>query len=69
MENVYLLIQDGSDWEDMIIVVSQEEAIALSKQYPNSRVEIFRKSEKGYIPSYNYFINGKYIRGSENLYL
>ena len=69
MENVYLLIQGGGDWEDMIIVVSQEEAIALSKQYPNSRVEIFRKSEKGYIPSYNYFKDGKYIRGSENLYI
>jgi hypothetical protein len=66
---VYVFIY-GSDWEDTVIILSKEEAIEISKKYPNSRVEIFGKSKNidkclintlGYTPTYNYYKNGELI--------
>lgn len=62
MEYVYVLI-NGSDWEDMIILLSNEDAINKSINYPNARVEIFSKNDKsGYTPTYNYYKNGEVIK-------
>ena len=55
----------GDEWEDTRIILSEQEAIEISKKYPKHRVEIFdRKINKealnfGYSPSYNYYKNGK----------
>ena len=68
-EFVYVFIY-GSDWEDTVIILSKEEAIEISKKYPNSRVEIFGKSKNidkslintlGYTTTYNYYKNGELI--------
>ena len=62
MEFVYVLI-NGSDWEDMMILLSNEDAINKSINYPNARVEIFSKNDKsGYTPTYNYYKNGEVIK-------
>jgi hypothetical protein len=62
MEYVYVLI-NGSDWEDMMILLSNEDAINKSINYPNARVEIFSKNDKsGYTPTYNYYKNGEVIK-------
>jgi hypothetical protein len=61
MEFVYLLL-NSSDWEDIIVFVSKEEAIKESKNNPKSRVEIFGiNNNNEYIPTYNYYKNGIYI--------
>jgi hypothetical protein len=66
---VYVLIY-GSDWEDIVIILSKEDAIEISKKYPNSRVEIFSKSKNidkslintvGFTPTYNYYKNGEIV--------
>jgi hypothetical protein len=72
-EFVYVLIY-GSDWEDIVIILSKEDAIEISKKYPNSRVEIFSKSKNidididkslintlGFTPTYNYYKNGEIV--------
>jgi len=68
-EFVYVLIY-GSDWEDNVIILSKDDAIATSKKYPNSRVEIFSKSKNidkslaytiGYTATYNYYKNGELV--------
>jgi hypothetical protein len=68
-EFVYVFIY-GMDWEDSIIILSKEEAIEISKKYPNSRVEIFGKSKNiekdvinnfGYTATYNYYKNGELV--------
>jgi hypothetical protein len=61
MEFVYVRAVDGAEWEDLVIYLTKEEAIEQSKKYPRIRVEIFRKSERGYVPSYNYYLNGEYV--------
>lgn len=62
MEFVYLLI-GGEEWEDIEVILSKEDAIEVSKKYPNIRVEIFNQSKNGrYIPTYNYYKNGEYIQ-------
>ena len=62
MEFVYVLLY-GSDWEDIIIFLSKEDAINESINHPNARVEIFSKNNKlGYTPSFNYYKNGKFIQ-------
>ena len=59
MEFVYVLLY-GNDWEDIIILLSKEDAINESINYPNARVEIFSKNKKsGYTPTYNYYKNGE----------
>lgn len=58
MNFVYVLLT-GSEWEDMTILLSEEDAISESKRCPNARVEIFCKNDKlGYTPTYNYYKNG-----------
>ena len=61
MEFVYLFIS-GSEWEDMIIFLTKEEAIQTSISHPNNRIEIFSKNVDtiGYSPTYNYYKNGVY---------
>jgi len=68
-EFIYVLIC-GSDWEDTVIILSKEDAIEISKKYPNSRVEIFSKSKNidkslintlGFTPTYNYYKNGEIV--------
>ena len=61
MKYVYLLI-NGEEWEDMIIFLTEEEAIQASINYSNLniRVEIFSKNNDfGYSPTYNYYKNGE----------
>ena len=64
MEFIYVLIH-GSEWEDIIIFLSEEDGINESLKYPTSRVEVFSKTDKsGYSPTYNYYKNGVYIQKS-----
>ena len=62
MNFIYLLISDKSEWEDLVFYISEEDAIEISKKYPNQRVEIFSKNENnsGYTPTYNFYQNGVY---------
>jgi hypothetical protein len=63
MDFVYLLVRECGEWEDMIIILTKEEAIEASLNYKNSRAEIFMKSDKlGYVPTYDYYENGKLIQ-------
>jgi hypothetical protein len=62
MDLIYVFVVHGAEWEDLIIFLSKEEAIAKSIECPTVRLEIFAKSTRGYIPTYNYYLNGKYIR-------
>ena len=57
MEFLYLL-KKGSDWEDMIIFLTKEEAIQASIKYPNNSVEIFSRTDFGYSPTYDFYKNG-----------
>jgi hypothetical protein len=51
-----------NEWEDMVILLSKEDAINESINKPKSRVEIFGKNNKlGYTPTYNYYKNGELI--------
>ncbi len=54
-----------SEWEDMILFTSEEEAMNYSKENPDGRIEIFIKSTNGFVPSYAYIRNGIYHIGSE----
>lgn len=60
MEFIYLLVVNGAEWEDIIVFLSEKEAIEKSKTSHNARVEIFIKSANGYIPTYTYYKNGIY---------
>jgi hypothetical protein len=60
MEFVYIFLYDNFDWEDIIVFLSEEEAIQKSVKVPNARLEIFKKSENGgYIPTHHYYKKGK----------
>ena len=62
MDFVYVFLA-GSEWEDIIIFLSKEEAIEKSRKYPNNRIEIFSKTNtSGYEPTYNYYQNGELIQ-------
>jgi hypothetical protein len=64
MDFVYVLLY-GSEWEDIVILLSNEDAINESINHPNARVEIFNKNTKsGYQPTYNYYKNGVLIQNS-----
>ena len=64
MDFIYALVF-GSELEDIIIIISKEDAIKQSINYPNHRVEIFTKSNTfGYTPTYNYYQNGEFIQNS-----
>lgn len=63
---VYVLVNDGDLWEDMVIILSEEDAIKESIQHPNWRVEVFCRmngiNKTKFIPTYNYYKNGEYIQ-------
>jgi hypothetical protein len=64
MDFVYVLLF-GSEREDVIILLSKEDAINESIKHPNARVEIFSKDNTiGYTPTYNYYKNGELIQNS-----
>ena len=51
MDFVFVLLR-GSEWEDIIILLTEEDAINQSKNYPNARVEIFSKNNNlGFTPT------------------
>ncbi len=58
-EFIYMLVGSGFEWEDMILFTDKEEAIQMSKKYPKERVEIFQKTNAGFIPNFCYFQNGE----------
>jgi hypothetical protein len=60
MDFVYVLLL-GSEWEDIVIFISKEDAIQESIKRPTRRVEIFNKTDKGYHPTYTYYNNGEYF--------
>jgi len=64
-ENFVYVLLKGLEWEDMVVYLSKEDAIAASKTWPKCRVEIFGKKNDanvGYIPTYNYYENGEYVQ-------
>jgi hypothetical protein len=64
MNFIYVFLY-GHEWEDIVIFLSEEEAIRESIKHPNQRVEIFSKTNtSGYTPTYNYYQNGEYIQNS-----
>ena len=64
MDFIYVLIDE---WDDLVIFLSKEELIE-SIKYPKSRIEIFSKNDKmEYTPIYNYYKNGNYELGCQNL--
>ena len=63
MEFIYVLISDYHEWEDLRVYTTKEEAITASKNYPSMRVEVFKSSPKGFIPTYNFYVNGA-LRGT-----
>jgi len=64
MENIYLLCVDGAEWEDIVVYLTLEEALEKSKAWPNTRLEIFVKSEKGgYRQTYTYYLKGAFVDG------
>jgi len=64
MDFIYVLLF-GSEWEDITILLSKEDAVNKSIKYPNARVEIFSKNNNlEYTPTYNYYKNGELIQKS-----
>jgi hypothetical protein len=63
MEFVYVFLH-GCEWEDVVIFLSKEEAIEESIRHPNNRIEIFSKTNTGYIPTYNYYKNEEFFQNS-----
>jgi hypothetical protein len=61
MEYVYLYaLILGTNWDDTIIYLTEDEAITASLNHPYCRVEMFRKKLNlpGYVPMYSYYENG-----------
>lgn len=58
MDFVYVLVKDGGEWEDIVIYLTEKDAIEASLKRPSTRIELFKKKDNGYIPTYKYFING-----------
>ena len=62
MEFIYVFVVDGAEWEDIIVFLTEAEAIEKSKRCPTIRLEIFAKSPKGgYYPTYAHYMNGMYV--------
>jgi hypothetical protein len=61
---LYVFTVDGAEWEDLVIYLSEEEAIAKSKKHPKVRLDIYKKTEDGYRPTYRYFLNGELVDAS-----
>jgi hypothetical protein len=63
MDHIYLLCVDGAEWEDIVVYTTLESALEKSRAWPNTRLEIFSKSDKGgYRPTYNYYLNGLLVQ-------
>lgn len=58
MEELYMLVSNGAEWEDLTLFINKEEAIEASIKYPTYRVEIFKKNTFGYTPTYTFYVNG-----------
>ena len=71
MENIYVLVYDICDWEDLVMVNTLEEAVQLSAAHPGGRVEIFTKKKGSaggnYHPTYNYWKAGRYFSKGPDL--
>ena len=67
MECIYVLVSDGCEWEDIVVFLTEENAIKMSIKYPNSRVEVFSKKDSNtdYTPTYNYYQNGELIQNDK----
>jgi hypothetical protein len=67
MEFIYVLVSDGCEWEDMIVFLSEENAVKMSIKYPSCRVEVFGKKDidSGYTSTYNYYQNGKLFQSCD----
>ena len=67
MEFIYVFT-NGSEWEDIIVFLSKEEAMQKSMDCPTCRVEIFSKTQNqsGYSPTYNYYKNGIYYDNNQS---
>ena len=65
MEFVYVMI-NTINWDDIVIYLTEKEAIESSITYPNIRIEIFGKNTgySGYSPTYNYFKDGELYNSS-----
>ena len=57
-DQIFLLIPNNSEFEDMKVILEKEKAVEISKQYPNMRVEIFEEDKGVYYPTLNYYENG-----------
>ena len=64
MDYVYVFTVDGAEWEDLVIYLSLEEAIEKSKKFPKVRLDIYKKTEDGYRPTYKYYLNGEIVDAS-----
>jgi len=63
MDTLYLVVGNDYEWEDMKIFDNEEYAIDYSKKYPQVRIEIFKKNEKGFLePTYVYYQNGTLVK-------
>jgi len=51
----------AGQWEDMVVFLSEEDAIKESINQPHHRVEIFSKNNNSYIPTYSFYKNGECI--------
>jgi hypothetical protein len=58
---LYVFTVDGAKWEDLVIYLSLDEAIAKSKKFPKVRLDIYKKTEDGYRPTYRYYLNGELV--------
>lgn len=63
MDTLYLVVGDDYEWEDMKMFDNEDNAIEYSKKYPQIRIEIFKKNEKGtfLVPTYVYYQNGTLV--------
>jgi hypothetical protein len=52
---------NGSEWEDIVIYLTEKEAIESSITKPNIRIEIFSKKTdcNGYSSTYKFYKDGK----------
>lgn len=58
---LYILVSDNFEWEDIKVYINIDEAIKVSIEYPESRIEIFTKNEdNSFTPMYHYYKNGVY---------
>lgn len=61
MDFVYVMVQNDSEWEDIVIYLTEKEALEASIMNTDTRIEIFSKRPNlnGYVPTYNYYEGGK----------